>query len=361
MIIKHFDKSSYPITSRTVTDEGFLRVPGHVARTGVQDYLASELGLPGDQNRIIRVMRPECEVFNEDSLATYAGADATNDHPSKLVSPESYKADTVGVCVTSGVRDGDFVKCELVIKDAEAIKAINTGKVQLSAGYTSVYKDAPADVDYDYIQTNIKINHIALVDHARAGFQARLFDNKPQGKTMIIVSLDADRTVEIEDKAVAVLVSDSIDRLKVALDAAVKEKTEAEAKKDKAEDELKEAKKESSDAAISARVAEIAQVQLDARSIAGADFTCDSVDVTEIKRAALTSARPKRDFSTKDAAYIGYAFDAEKDAEEDKEENEEFKKKFAKDAAIKPVTVTDAYKVRCESGTAAWKSTVGVS
>ena len=45
--------------------EGYLiclNVP--VARTGVQEYLPSELGLPGPDDRLIPVLRPEEEVFS---------------------------------------------------------------------------------------------------------------------------------------------------------------------------------------------------------------------------------------------------------------------------------------------------------
>lgn len=38
-----FDRAGYRITQREYTDEGFLKVPGRVARTGIQEYLAREL------------------------------------------------------------------------------------------------------------------------------------------------------------------------------------------------------------------------------------------------------------------------------------------------------------------------------
>ena len=41
------------ITSRIVTAEGFLVVPGTLARTGVQEYRAYELGLDADGTRAL--------------------------------------------------------------------------------------------------------------------------------------------------------------------------------------------------------------------------------------------------------------------------------------------------------------------
>ena len=80
-----FDRVSHRITHREYTDEGFLKVPARVARTGIQEYLARELGLDGDPNRIVRVYRAPEEVFSPASLSSYDACDITNDHPKGLV------------------------------------------------------------------------------------------------------------------------------------------------------------------------------------------------------------------------------------------------------------------------------------
>ena len=70
MIITVNDRASYAVqSSRVFTDEGFLCVPGRVSRTGIQQYLARELNLDGDPNRIVNVYRPEDEVFKDESLS----------------------------------------------------------------------------------------------------------------------------------------------------------------------------------------------------------------------------------------------------------------------------------------------------
>ena len=360
MIIQTNDRISYPITSRTFTDEGFLRVPGRVARIGIQEYLACELGLDGEPNRVVKVMRPESEVFKQESLDTYLGADATNDHPSELVNPNSYKDASVGVCVGPGTRDGDFVVCDMIIKDAAAIKAIESGKVQLSAGYKSVYKDAPTDADYEFIQTDIRINHVALVDRARAGHQAKLFDKQTEPKSMEIVQLDSGRTVEFEDKAVAALVTDSIARLAQQVKDAESKATEAEIKKEKAEDELEEFKKTNSEDSIKAKIAEVSKTLADAKLVAGDKFTSDSVDVTAIKRAALAVARPKRDFTSKDAAYIDGVFDNELEDRAEAPAVTSDKAAIAVDAASSEKTVVDARNERKIAAANAWQKTVGI-
>lgn len=329
-----FDRVSHRITHREYTDEGFLKVPGRVARTGIQEYLARELGLDGDPNRIVRVYRPEDEVFNDSSLGTYDGATVTNDHPKDLVTAKNYKAVSVGEVRGPGRRDGDFVVCDLIIKDQKTIDDINAGKCELSAGYTAEYVHGPGVTadgqDYEYTQRNIIINHQAVVTKARAGGIARVFDHNPGGNTMpVLITTDSGRSVDVADPANAQVVADSFDRLlKRATDAESKA-DKAQATADKAAEDMAEARKASGDEAITARVKAISATQALARKVAGDGFTCDSLDVIEIKRAALAVALPKRDWSDKSAGYVEAAFDAEsdKDEEEDDDKDENGNKK----------------------------------
>lgn len=328
MKIQVNDRASYQITHREITDEGFLRVPGRVARTGIQQYLAKELGLEGDPMRIVRVYRPAEEVFSADSLATYHSAVLTNDHPAGLVTAATYKQLTVGDVSSAGRQDGDYVVCDLVFKDQAAIRAILDGKCELSAGYTAEYVAEPgmtADGEpYDYVQRNIKINHVAVVLKGRAGPIAKLFDNHTGGNTMpVLITTDSGRSVDVADPANAQVVADSYDRLlKRATDAEAKvEKVQAIA--DKAAEDLTEARKASSDEAITARVTIIGTTQAAARKVAGDTFTSDSLDPVEIKRAALVVARPKVAWAEKSAAYVEAAFDAEMEKEKDEDETDE--------------------------------------
>lgn len=330
-----FDRAGYRITQREYTDEGFLRVPGRVARTGIQEYLARELGLDGDPMRVVRVYRPEDEVFNDASLSTYDGATVTNDHPKDLVTAKNYKAVAVGEVRGAGRRDGEFVVCDLIIKDQKTIDDINSGKCELSAGYTAEYVHTPGLVidgqECEYTQRNIIINHQAVVTRARAGGNARVFDHNPGGNTMpVLITTDSGRSVDVADPANAQVVADSFDRLlKRATDAETKA-DKAQAAADSATEKLGEALKASSDEAINARVVLIGNTQALARKVAGDGFTCDSLDVIEIKRAALAVALPKRDWSDKSAGYVEAAFDAESDKDEEEDEKDENGKKKVK-------------------------------
>ena len=364
------DRNSYPITSREYTETGFLKVPGRVAKVGIQEYLAGELNLPGDPNRIVRVMRVADEVFKPESLATYDGADVTLEHPPEFVGAENFKKYSVGVVMGGGRQDGDFVVSDLCIKDAEAIKAAEQGKVQLSAGYTCAYDDqVPEGADYEFIQRNIAVNHVALVDNARAGAQARIFDNR-RGVKMSRVTLDSGRTVEVADESVAALISDTIERLnkrikdaeeeiekkdeemerleeeKEAANAA-KDKAEEEAKKDKMSDEEKEEK-------ISSLVKEIISVASEAETVAGERIECDSMKPVEIMKAALKIARPTVDWDKKSDAYVTSAFDLQKESAISGQYSQ-----VAKDGAAGSKPAVDARTKAVDGMVNAYKKTTG--
>ena len=365
MLITVTDRQSFKSTSREYLDNGFLRVPGHVSRTGIQEYLASELQLDGDPNRIVKVFRPDEEVFSQDALDSFNGMDITLEHPDTFVNPDNYKQTSVGVISGAGVRDGDFVKCDLIIKDSEAIKLVEAGKVQLSVGYSTVYDDkVPDGADYDFIQRNIRVNHTAICDRARAGAQARLFDNKPENKPMTVkVTLDSGRSVEVQDEATATLVTDTIERLEQRAKDAEAKADKAEAEAEKKDEELTEEKKKSSDSAIADRVAVIAATTDAARKIAGKEFACDSLDITAIQRAALTVSRPNVAWDSKSEVYVQAAFDMEAEKDEEDEDDKESKdsqyNQLAQDAAKAPVQLGDARQKSIHAACDAWKKTAG--
>ena len=334
MKISHFDRVPLGSSKREYTDEGFLKAPARTARTGIQQYLAKELELDGDPMRVVNVYRPADQVFSGDSLASYNGVDITDDHPSEMVNSANYKALTIGHISGSATQDGDYVLANIILKDATAIKLVESGKAQLSAGYTAEYKKESgitADgAPYEFIQTDIKINHVALVDNPRAGSMARIFDKQLE-KTMIKIVLDNGRAVELDD-GVAAQVEDSIARLTASAKTAKDSLDTIQAKLDVADEKMVKLEAECTDAAIAARVSAIAKTTDSARKVAGKDFTCDSVDPVEIKRAAMVIAKPSMDWADKSDAYVSAAFDMKAEEVEDEDEEEEKKKDKAKES-----------------------------
>jgi len=263
----------------------------------------------------------------------------------------------------AGRQDGDFVVVDLTVKDAKAIKQVEEGLVELSAGYTAEYYDekgvAPDGTPYDYVQRDIKINHVALVPTARAGRQARLFDTNPKVIIMTTIVLDSGRNVEIEDAAVAMLVTDSIARLQKVIDEAKADSEKKQAKIDAMEEEAEKKKGETADAIIAQRLAALADVTGKAKVI-DAEYTSDSVDATVIMRGVLTKARPTVDWAAKSDDYVLASFDmAHEGAKDKKPSNAQQLSQLSQDAAsgaIQPqVSAYQAHKVATGD---AWKKSV---
>lgn len=237
------------VSDSTVTPEGFLVVPGMLARTGVQDYAAYELGMDGDAMRTVRLYRPPDEVFSPDSMASFEGKPVTIEHPNVPVDAANWKAHAVGE--VSGIhRAGDMLAAKRIcIKDGAAIAALKSGKRELSNGYRFTL-DLTAGVTlggeaYDGVQRNIRGNHIALVDAARCGSACRISDstNPLKGKSpMTTKTVVVDNIpVEVSDTAAGVignLQKQRDDALQLAVDADTKA-TAASATHQTAIDKLK--------------------------------------------------------------------------------------------------------------------------
>lgn len=350
------DKATFKTTARMYDDNGFLHVPGRVSKTGTQQYLRKELGLDGDPNAVVTVYRPADEVFNQDSLASFDGADVTVMHPSELVNAKNYRKTSVGLIRGAGRPDGDFVIADLIIKDADAIKMVEErGFVELSAGYTAEFEEVKGTTDdgteYDYIQRNIRINHAALLPAgaARAGRQARLFDNQPKGNTMTKVTLDSGRTVEIQDEATAALVSDCIERLNKQITDQSAELDKRQATIDGHKEKIEKLEAATADDSINARVAAVLDARTKAEKVAPG-LTCDSIDPVEIQRAALAKARPTVDWAEKSEAYVQAAFDMAVDHVETTDAHADQKRKLAEDGAKQfkgqPKSAYDSYAAR---------------
>ena len=226
------------LTSRQMTAEGYLVAPGHIARTGVQEYRAYELGLDADgmdPMKVIRLHRPAEEVFDPASMASFENKPITIEHPPVAVTADNWAELAKGE-VRDVSRSGDLMVGTLLIKAKDAVKALQDGKVQLSNGYTFELDMTPGTAAdgraYDGVQRNIRGNHVALVDAARCGSACRIADSQPnEGVTTMA---DAKRKVVVDGIPLEV-----DDTAAAAIDKLVKQRDEAVSAKDAAELKLK--------------------------------------------------------------------------------------------------------------------------
>lgn len=144
---------------------GFLHLEGRLTRTGVFRYRDAEGNEWGE-------LRTADEVFNQESLDSFKGVVVTNDHPDNFVNVRNVKAVQAGHVGTDVRPEGNFVRASTTVTDAATILAIRDGKTQLSCGYTADMVEDAGELGgqaYAFRQTNIRGNHVAIVDVGRAG------------------------------------------------------------------------------------------------------------------------------------------------------------------------------------------------
>lgn len=314
-------------------DDGYLVADARVARTGIQTYAGWEVGKP--EKSIIRVYRPDAEVFSRDAMASFAHRPVTNDHPDEPVTADNWKDVAVGHTADEVARDGSMLRVPLMIADAAAIKDIEGGKRELSAGYSCdlAFEDGvtPDGEPYDALQKNIRANHVAIVQRGRAGSQARIGDGAitwgiapitPTIQKDTLTMSDALRTVVVDGLSVQTTDqgAQAIAKLQKDLETAAAKFTDAErvhadaikakdqelAKKDAEVDDLKgkvlDAK--ALDALVQARSDLITK----AKQIA-ADIKVDGLSDAEIRKAAVVAKLGDAAIKDKAEAYIDARFD----------------------------------------------------
>lgn len=159
---------SIPIDSTYWTKEGYFIDCPIVTTTGIFEYLEED----GSIRRELRL--PE-NVFDKESLASYKAMPVIITHDAGEVDAENVQEECIGTILSEGIEDGDSVRCEIVIHNT--LEMQNCNLKELSLGYDLEWDETPGiwnGEPYDVIQTNIRVNHLALVGEARAGHTARL-------------------------------------------------------------------------------------------------------------------------------------------------------------------------------------------
>lgn len=300
---------------------GFLTAPVVLARTGIQHYYGFELGLTDEKSmERIGVLRHPDEVLNIDSVASFVNLIATDDHPSTLVTTENVKNLQVGT--VSGVdgnhKDG-VLEGILTITDKDIIKKIKDGKVEVSVGYTSDVVESSGVYNgesYDFMQTNIRANHLAIVNAGRCGSACKItIDHKNKEKTMIVILNDIE--YDVSDNQLAQAIKANNERMAKILDEKEKEMSEKEKEleeakkdKDKAEATADALKKEKlSDEDLNKLVNDRAEIISNGKRILGDKMPECNNCPKEIKSAVIDKVMGEIDLSGKSDDYITAMYD----------------------------------------------------
>ncbi|OWK36911.1 Phage protein [Fimbriiglobus ruber] len=152
---------------------GFLTIEKNpISRSGVFQYLGRSIGAP-EPDKIYNVYRP-AEEFTPETIESFKLLPIIDDH--KMLGPKEQgltPAEEKGQEGTIGeevVFEDGVLYAKIKIFSERLKRAIESGKTALSLGYRCVYEKASGIFDgqmYDYVQRNLRGNHLALVDAAR--------------------------------------------------------------------------------------------------------------------------------------------------------------------------------------------------
>lgn len=359
----NIDNSQWMTIPFERTNEGFLRGRAIVTSIGVFTYKRKD----GTVQRELRL--PE-EVFAFDTLNSMKLKPVTLNHPNELVTSENadrLQVGSLGDNPTSTtqwhdepwdkVTDGINCAIDMVITNKDAIDAVLNGKQALSMGYTCDLEAAQpgatwCGIEYDFIQRNIRYNHCAIVDEARAGDNAKIelradsedavledmvFYKKTDGGTQMLKKINLDGIdYEAEETVIKALhaaneradkaekdacgtkkeLDEAVANAKKAKDELEKKISEIEAERDTAKEKADGLEKENAELKKnnldSARLDEAVKAKIELlhnAEKANVEVKADMSDM-DIKKAIITSAFPNAKFDGKDDVYIQARYDA---------------------------------------------------
>jgi hypothetical protein len=336
--MRNFDTISLDAASPIDQPNGFMSMMANLTRTGVFTYFERT---PDGTIRVIRQFRDPEEVFAEATIQSLMGLPITNNHPTELVSPENARAFVVGMTSDTPKKvylpeqmpmdqAEAYVQQQITLFDANAISQVKTKKkTQLSLGYVCALDESPGvykGQPYDFVQRDIRYNHLSLVDQARGGPECKVLidsieyvcdgtsqddNNQQEQKNMKIVNWKG-KKVEVTDDAADLFASmeayladgettsatlkAQLDTLKAQLDSAT-EKLNA-----KKEEDNKDAFRK----AVSVRVSLEGKAR---RILKDEAASIEAMDDVTLMKAVIAKASPKLDIKDKSDAYIQARFD----------------------------------------------------
>lgn len=358
----NIDNSQWMTVPFDRTAEGFLKGRAIVTSIGVFTYKRAD----GTIQRELRL--PE-EVFAYDTLNSMKLKPVTLNHPTELVTTDNAKELQAGSLGDNPSRttqwhdtpydeitDGINCAIDMVITRKDAVDAVLNGKQALSMGYTCDLEMAQpgstwCGVEYDFIQRNIRYNHCAIVDAARAGDNAKIelrVDSEDAVLENMVTKIDGGTKMELKkinldgieyqaeesvikalkaaeeradkaekdacgkEKAMDKKVADLEDKekeLEKRISELEAERDAAKEKKDAAEAELAKVKADAADPKHLDEAVKAKMELLHNAEKAGVEVKEDMSD-EDIKKAIITSQFPKANFDGKDDVYVQARYDA---------------------------------------------------
>ena len=169
-------------SNREKDANGFLHVKNcHCTKVQIAQYLGCEISKDLEADKVYNVFRPEEELNKAETIQSLNGVPLQLEHHDDTAEkPAQYTR--IGATGTDAVFEYPYLSNSLHFFNQKAIDLIESGeKCELSIGYDCEIHKEPGEfegVPYDFVQRNIKIQHVALVECGRAGADVKVSDSK---------------------------------------------------------------------------------------------------------------------------------------------------------------------------------------
>lgn len=174
------------MSNRVIDKNGWMEIVNNpISKVGVFPYYGRNISDELEPNRIYHVYRSAEALDTEDTKKSFRLLPFIDDHSRSLLgltndgSQDGDKKETHGITGESIVFDGKFLRANIKIFSKQLADKIAEGKKELSIGYSCDYVLASGNYEgqaYDAMQTNIRGNHLALVDRGRCGKDVSVLD-----------------------------------------------------------------------------------------------------------------------------------------------------------------------------------------
>jgi len=221
---------------KKIDDSGYWIIKANpISRVGVFDYLGRQIDIDRslglEPNRIYKVFRPPEELFSTEAIETFEGIPFIDEHE---MLGEGYtpveKRPSHGTItnVRPSVDQPGALIADIKIYTRTMKEKIESGKKGLSLGYYCKYEPEVGCYNgqtYDFVQKNIRGNHIALVNKPRndvyvcdcAVADVVTFDSLPE-EILNMKNKDPDKSKALQEKLTSLLTANDAEACAACLD-----------------------------------------------------------------------------------------------------------------------------------------------
>ena len=148
-----------------------------IARVGSMAYGPGETPVTTGPRGFVTIHRTADDLFSPETIAGLHGLALVNEHPRDDVFVHNWRDHSCGIVLNPrrGTGDNsDLLMADLLVTDENAIRAIESGKREVSLGYDADYTEIEPGVGR---QSRIVGNHVALVHRGRCGTRCAIGDH----------------------------------------------------------------------------------------------------------------------------------------------------------------------------------------